>query len=133
MKCLFCDKDFLKTNNRHKFCSVVCKKTAQKEKYSFSSRKSNIRYKYGLSWDEWLSLYNEQEGRCKICFKFCPIHPESKGDGLAVDHCHTTGEVRSLLCIPCNSAIGQLKEDPEIIQKALEYVQYYSKRERKKR
>jgi len=79
-----------------------------------------------------MKMYNEQEGKCPICFKFCPIHPESKGEGLAVDHCHTTGEVRSLLCIPCNSAIGQLQENVTIMQNAINYITTH-KRERKKK
>lgn len=61
------------------------------------------------------------------------IKLKSKGQGLAVDHDHITGEVRALLCIPCNSAIGQLKEDPNIIMNAMQYViEQQSKRERKR-
>lgn len=102
------------------------------EKAKLSARKSNIKLKYGISWDEWLDLYNSQEGKCPICSRFCPIHPKSKGQGFAVDHCHTTGRVRSLLCIPCNSAIGQLQEDPEIMKRAITYVEHH-KREGKRK
>ena len=131
MKCSGCPTEFEPTNHRQLFCSLTCRRSFGKDKYKFSARKTNIKWKYGITWDQWLEMYNKQEGKCVICFKFCPIHPESKGEGLAVDHCHDTGKVRSLLCIPCNSAIGQLKEDPMIMQNAINYVNSYkSKRER---
>ena len=50
---------------------------------------------------------------CEIC--------HSK-DSLVVDHCHTSGVVRGVLCSPCNTAIGLMKEDPERLQAAIEYV-----------
>lgn len=133
MKCRYCPVEFSPTNNRQRTCSPQCRRENQKQLYKFSARKTNIKYKYGISWEEWLDLYNEQDGRCPICFKFCEIHPKRKGEGLAVDHCHKTGAIRSLLCIPCNSAIGQLKEDPLIMQNAINYVLKFSKRERKKK
>lgn len=39
---------------------------------------------------------------------------------------HTTGKVRGLLCRPCNAAIGAFKESPEIINKAIVYLEKYS-------
>ncbi len=47
-------------------------------------------------------------------------HHEAK---LMVDHDHTTGEVRGLLCHNCNRAIGLLREDPERLRRAIEYLE----------
>lgn len=58
-----------------------------------------------------------QGGVCKICRR-----PETQRKRLAVDHCHTTGAVRGLLCITCNAEIGHLLDDPEIIRRAADYV-----------
>lgn len=42
---------------------------------------------------------------------------------LSVDHCHTTGRVRGLLCDRCNRGIGLLGDDPERLAKVIEYLQ----------
>lgn len=39
-----------------------------------------------------------------------------------MDHDHKTGKVRGLLCTPCNTGIGMLQDDPEIVKKALDYL-----------
>jgi len=67
----------------------------------------------------------EQDGKCAIC-----LTPEADTPGrrLQVDHCHVKGHVRKLLCAHCNRAIGLLKEDPAIIERAYHYVQQDHKR-----
>lgn len=57
-----------------------------------------------------------QEGLCEIC-------REEKELGL--DHCHRTGRYRAALCRNCNAAIGLLKEDPEILKRAIEYLEVH--------
>ena len=52
---------------------------------------------------------------------------EQTGKNLAVDHNHSTGEVRDLLCGNCNAAIGFLQENVEIAKKAVEYLMRWSK------
>lgn len=59
-------------------------------------------------------MFNQQDGRCAIC--------GSQGVKLCIDHCHKTGKIRGLLCNYCNTAIGSLFDDPEIMKKAIEYV-----------
>jgi len=61
----------------------------------------------------------EATGEC------CAICGAERGDGgrrLAIDHCHTTGVVRGLLCVRCNSAIGLLRDDPDVLANAIAYV-----------
>ena len=76
-------------------------------------RKAN----YGVTVAQYDRMLAEQGGRCAICGN----GPGAKG--LAVEHCHTTGRVRALLCGPCNSAIGLLREDPQIFAAAVTYLQ----------
>lgn len=57
----------------------------------------------------------EQQGRCAICLR--------PGEHWHVDHDHVTGKTRSLLCINCNMAIGQLGDDPDRIRAAAEYIE----------
>ena len=63
-----------------------------------------------------LSQY--QGGGCAICgITVDPTHKQ-----LSVDHCHNSGKVRGLLCTLCNTALGSFKDDPELLQKAINYV-----------
>ncbi|WP_344447709.1 endonuclease domain-containing protein [Kitasatospora nipponensis] len=53
----------------------------------------------------------------------CAVCGLLAGDrALQVDHCHTTGRVRGLLCRKCNSGIGMLGDSPEGVQRALSYL-----------
>lgn len=78
---------------------------------------------YGLTTAEYQSLFTKQGGVCAICE--LPETAQTKYGhirNLHVDHDHETGVVRGLLCSKCNTAIGLLKDDASIIQKALDYV-----------
>lgn len=63
------------------------------------------------------ALREQQENRCNIC-----RDPEHYTGSLHVDHCHTSGRVRGLLCGKCNRAIGQLGDDVETLERALHHV-----------
>lgn len=41
----------------------------------------------------------------------------------SIDHCHKTGKVRGLLCKTCNTGIGHLKDDPNILRSAINYLE----------
>ena len=81
-----------------------------------------MKYKYGITWDQYEAKYNAQEGKCNICGIFYPLYDKKKENTLVIDHCHETGKIRDLLCFSCNAGIGALKEDPEIFIKALNYI-----------
>lgn len=72
---------------------------------------------YGITVDHYERLLVEQDSRCAIC-KMLPGM-----NGLAVDHCHKTGKIRALLCGPCNSAIGLLREDIKLFEAAINYLE----------
>src|SRR5208337_5135521 len=60
---------------------------------------------------------------CDLCGEpFTPDNPK------CVDHYHKTGEVRGSLCRHCNAGLGQFKDNPETLQKALAY--FYTQFER---
>src|SRR5262245_46898769 len=77
---------------------------------------------YGISLEDYDVMFERQGGACSIC--------KRTGVTLCVDHCHLTGEVRGLLCIRCNSALGFCSDDPALLQAAAEYLQ--AARNRKK-
>jgi hypothetical protein len=61
------------------------------------------------------TMYGEQNGCCAICQKYF--------NALILDHCHTSGNIRKLLCNGCNTCLGKLKEDVEIIKSMISYLQ----------
>jgi hypothetical protein len=72
---------------------------------------------YKLTIADFEQLKAKQHGRCAICER----HPTDEF-GLVVDHCHTTGVVRGLLCGSCNKALGMLGDTSHALARALEYV-----------
>jgi hypothetical protein len=73
-----------------------------------------------ITYEQYKEKYQALEGKCEICYDQLP--------SLCVDHNHATGEVRGLLCTPCNLAIENLKESPEIMSNAIKYIKKYGGR-----
>lgn len=67
------------------------------------------------------AMRQEQDNACAICHQPCP-----SGRALAVDHDHTTGAIRGLLCANCNRALGLLQDSPEVVASALAYLTMWS-------
>ena len=69
-------------------------------------------------------MMEDQNGLCAICS--LPETRKSRTQGkvcqLAIDHNHTTGAIRQLLCHSCNTGIGKFKDDINLLQKAIEYL-----------
>ena len=77
--------------------------------------------KYGLTPEDYDRMVAEQGGLCAICLREGEIDPTSQLR-LGVDHNHTTGRVRGLLCRPCNQALGVMGDDPERCDRMAEYL-----------
>jgi len=78
--------------------------------------------KFGISSEKYSELLENQNGVCAICG-----NPETATrlgvvKALSVDHCHSTGRIRGLLCSDCNTGIGKLKDDVTILQNAIRYL-----------
>jgi membrane-associated HD superfamily phosphohydrolase len=71
---------------------------------------------YGITEDEFKYLLKKQDGRCAIC-------KNNLISKICIDHNHVTGEVRGLLCNPCNMALGLLKDDIIVLTNALKYLE----------
>ena len=80
---------------------------------------------YGINIDDWNEMFNQQNGCCEICGK----HQSEQNRRLDIDHNHTTGKVRSLLCTNCNTAVGLLQESVDNAAKLAEYLRKHDEEE----
>lgn len=86
---------------------------AAKKNYSYERSRNAGLAKYGLTPEQYNEMFERQEGKCKVCKE------EIK---LVVDHCHTTGEVRGLLCNGCNTGLGLFKDSIDRLEEAVVYL-----------
>jgi hypothetical protein len=69
------------------------------------------------------AMLDAQGGRCAICRTDKAFSGGGDGRRLAIDHCHSTGVVRGLLCGNCNRMLGLVKDDPEVLRRAAVYLE----------
>ena len=80
--------------------------------------------RYGVSVGDIEALAEKQGNRCAICdtHKDDIPHTAFKYNPLVIDHDHSTGAVRGLLCPTCNSMLGHAKDDVSILAGAIKYL-----------
>lgn len=91
------------------------KETDPKKLYNYHKNWS-LNKLYNIDLEDYNRMFTEQEGCCGICKR----HQSEFKTALCVDHCHTTGKVRELLCDNCNTAIGKLGSI-EALEEAINY------------
>lgn len=86
-----------------------------------------MKWKFGITIEDYKRMSQEQNGVCAICGKPETILDPRRGilKRLVIDHDHDTGKIRGLLCHNCNSGIGMLQDKQEIVQKAADYLLKY--------
>jgi len=79
---------------------------------------------FGITLEQYNCMSDAQGGRCKICAQPETMKNPKTGEAmmLAVDHCHTTGDVRGLLCASCNKALGGFKDSIHLLESAIQYL-----------
>jgi len=77
-----------------------------------------LKRRFGMTIADYNSILNAQDGKCAICGKLA----SSAKRRFALDHDHSTGKVRGLLCFRCNYGIGWFQEDPARLSRASEYL-----------
>ncbi len=90
--------------------------------------KQNTEYRlmkwYGITVEQYDEMFDQQAGRCAIC----SVKSEDKARRLAVDADHTIDppKVRQLLCVNCNTGIGNFMHDPALVRLAADYLDYHN-------
>jgi hypothetical protein len=89
-------------------------------KHLETKRANSIMKRYGVTPDNYKAMLEAQGGTCALC----PRTPEQERyNKLSIDHCHTTGKVRGLLCASCNHGLGKLGDSSEGLKRALDYIE----------
>lgn len=138
--------NFYKQNSARRGYRTRCKSCIKPQaheinKKNYLARKSNgyydkfdridrkrreLKAKYGITLEEYHTILNNQEGKCAICLGEIKVkYKDKKETFFCVDHDHVTGYVRGLLCVQCNAALGQFKENVENLERAIKYLKKY--------
>ena len=128
--CTQCGQEKDETHfNKHKLgkfgLNPVCrscrteKQRVHRDKVGYGS---TLKSKYGLTLDDFHKMIALQDGLCYICKDKLDL--QSMGAKCAcVDHNHTTGKVRKILCRNCNTALGHAKENKTILKQMITYLE----------
>ncbi len=73
---------------------------------------------YGITTQQRDEMLQAQGGVCAIC---SASEPQGRGTW-HIDHCHTAGHVRGVLCHHCNVGLGHFRDNPEVLSKAIDYL-----------
>lgn len=125
-------KDKRKKDGHHSWCKeCFCKRTnAYKKRNQSKIKKANkdlhLRTTFGIDLDQYKDMLDDQKGVCAICGNPETSTFRGKLRHLGVDHCHSTGKVRGLLCNDCNVALGWFKDDTKRLRQAIRYLNLWS-------
>lgn len=103
-------------NSKCKLCKSTLQRQGHREgryphtPYSYGRQ---LKGKYGITIEEYESMLLRCESKCEIC---------GEEKSLNVDHCHSTGSVRGLLCTKCNTGLGKFGDDIEMLRRAIRYL-----------
>ena len=90
------------------------------------ARASILKSRYGLTEAQFLQMLEDQNGICAICGAESGLL--TRKAKLAIDHDHATGAIRGLLCMSCNTALGNLRDDPALLRAAADYIETHQRR-----
>lgn len=91
---------------------------SSREHYPARYRARVLLKKFGITVEKYNEILEAQSGVCAICGFVC-----SSGKSLAVDHDHSTGAIRGLLCSHCNLTLGYMKDSPLRLRAAAAYLE----------
>lgn len=110
--------------NYHKWKQYMADYQKENKEQTDLNKKVHHLKKYNLNAAEYLQMMVKQNNLCAICHEPQSIRNKN-GDirPLYVDHCHTTGKVRGLLCNHCNSVLGHARDRTFVLENAIAYLE----------
>lgn len=111
-----------------KWASENVEHRSQKQREWYQNNKDRIRdlqlqNQFGITIKQYDTMLLLQNGVCGLCGG----DSDAKNKTFAVDHDHSNGRIRALLCRGCNVGIGNLKDSPELLEKAASYIRKFRK------
>lgn len=112
---------YIKSYGLQSWCKTCCNLYSREYNRSKRSmlypgrRALRLKAEYNITENDYNNMLTGQNGLCKICSR-------ESSKKLHIDHCHRTGKVRGLLCSKCNIGLGHFKDDPELLNKAVDYL-----------
>lgn len=79
---------------------------------------NNAKRAYGLAHGTYDTMFAAQGGKCAIC----DTSDLGRTGRFSIDHCHSSGQVRGLLCDRCNRGIGHFDDSPDKLLRAIAYL-----------
>ena len=119
-----------KDKRRANLCRPCANKARNdhKNKNYTATKNAQLKWRYGISWDEYMKMMEEQNHQCAVCKKPAKVGKQGY-PVLAVDHCHDTKTVRGLLCNECNWAVGLVLDNPNTAKELAEYINKHKRLE----
>ena len=97
------------------------KKYLSTEKGVTTTRRAHLWRKYNIDLQTYKELLLSQDNKCKICG--VGSNPDRRANYLVIDHNHSTGDIRGLLCTKCNALLGLALDSEDILERAKLYLQ----------
>lgn len=109
--------------------NVLCQewRDSDRDKFRALARKSQVKTfyrgrKYGLSRDGYDAILASQGNACAICLRDAGAIVRESNREMSIDHCHSTNIVRGVLCVKCNTILGQAGDSEAILLSAIDYL-----------
>jgi hypothetical protein len=112
--CKKCLKNTVRNSEKCINKKKICKTCSQRTR-----KKVEIKSKFRLPIEVYEDMLIAQLGVCAICKQRESVKIKKS---LAVDHCHTTGKIRGLLCSRCNIGLGYFRDNEKYLQSAIDYL-----------
>jgi len=128
--CFICERENAKKyNSPNKWKNWFNSLSPEQQKETrLKKAKQAQKRKYGITHERLIELLEAQYGGCAACMEPLTLDPNQDvpmRNRAAVDHDHETGQIRGLLCGPCNRALGLVKDEQRILKGLLRYLEDY--------
>ena len=115
--CVHCNTEFKAKSTKAKYCSSKCKNKVNIKREQIPVYQHTARLKrFNLTPELFQSLQERSKGACEIC--------GTQTNRLAIDHNHTTTQVRGMLCMACNTGLGLFSDSISKLEKAIDYLKH---------
>ncbi len=118
-------REWRRTHPRTNAMRVAARENARRwrknnpAKVKIQNRRDNLKKNYDLSTEQYEAMIVAHEGKCHVCKQ----PPTGRWKRLHVDHDHSTGVIRGLLCSGCNLALGHVRDNPQTLRDLATYLE----------